>query len=423
MANEKHLCNSGPMKIALCVTGSISAYKALDLTRLYIKAGHQVRVILTRGALEFVVAKTFSYLGAEKVYGPEDDFTTQDIESGEGPVLHINLIKWADIMVVAPLSANTLSDFAHAKASNLMTSMFLAWNSEKPLFVFPAMNTLMLNHPFTQENLNKLKSLPYLFVGTTSSGTLACGDKGEGKLQEIETIFALTESYTLKQSDKKLLLTTGATLAPLDSVRYLTNASTGKTAIPFITQSLRKGIKTIVIAGRYATNELERFNEHPLFNLSRITTTDEMHDKVHQYFKEADYYISTAAIGDFYFPQTTTEENKIKKSTLGDGLPIAKSKDILKSVLEVKAAHQKVVGFAAETLLSDEVLKEKFGRKPVDFLVGTQVSSGLIKNNQQQGFGADEAIYRFVDATGKISTPMHLTKEAMATEVLERIIQ
>ncbi len=420
MANQGLLCHIPPMKIALCVTGSISAYKAYDLTRLYVKAGHHVRVILSRGALEFIQPKTFSYLGAEKVYGPEDDFTSQDIEGGEGPVLHINLVKWADTMVVAPLSANTLSDFAYGKASSLMTSLFLAWDNQKPLLVFPAMNTKMLDHPFTQGNLEKLKTLPYVFVGATASGTLACGDIGAGKLEDIETIFALTESYSLQRTDQTLLLTTGATLAPLDSVRYLTNASTGKTSIPFITQSLARGIKTIVIAGQNATKELERFAHHPLYSLTRVTTTDDMYHAVHKHFKDADLYISTAAIGDFYFPQASGEENKLKKSALGDALPIAKSKDILRSVLDIKAPHQKVIGFAAETQLTDEVLNEKFGRKPVDYLVGTQVSSGLIQNNGQQGFGTDEATYRFVDSSGKISTPMHLTKKAMASQVLNQ---
>ncbi len=418
----KKMWNKEGMKIALCVTGSISAYKAYDLTRLFIKAGHQVRVILTRGALEFIRKETFSYLGAEKVYGPDDDFTTQNISAGEGPVLHINLIKWADKMVVAPLSANTLSDFAHAKASNLVTSMFLAWNMNKPLFIFPAMNTLMFEHPFTQENIKKLASLPHLFVGKTATGLLACGDEGAGKLQEIETIATLVESYNLTKNNKTLLLTTGATIAPLDSVRYLTNASTGKTAIPFITESLSRGMNTIVIAGRNATTELERFLEHPLFQLKRVTTTEEMFNTVHEYFKKADYYISTAAIGDFHFSHISNEENKLKKSMLGKSLEITPSQDILKSVLEVKAPHQKIVGFAAETQLSDDVLNEKFQRKPVDFLVGTQVSTGLLQNNQQRGFGTDEATYRFVDVNGKISTPAHLSKKQMANQVLNQIL-
>ncbi len=409
------------MKVALCVTGSISAYKAYDLTRLFIKAGHQVRVILSRGALEFIRKETFSYLGAEKVYGPEDDFTTQDIESGEGAVLHINLIKWADKMVVAPLSANTLSDFAFGKASHLITSMFLAWDTTKPILLFPAMNTKMLNHPFTSESIKKLKSLPWVFVGDTGSGLLACGDEGSGKLQEIETIFALSESFSLQNNTKTLLLTTGATLAPLDSVRYLTNASTGKTAIPFIKESLSRGTKTIVVAGKFATTELDRYKEHPLFTLIRVTTTDDMYQAVHQHFSSADYYISTAAIGDFYFPQKSASENKLKKSALGTNLEIAKSQDILKSVLEIRATHQKIIGFAAETDLTDEVLLEKFNRKPVDFLVGTQVSTGLIQNNDTKGFGTDDALYRFVDAKGKISAPIHLSKSEMASQVFNQI--
>lgn len=411
------------MKIALCVTGSISAYKAYDLTRIYVKAGHEVKVILTSGALKFIRQETFTYLGALAAYGPTDDFTSQDIENGEGPVLHINLIKWADVMVIAPMSANTLSDFVHAKASNLLTSMFLAWNRSKPILAFPAMNTLMLNHPFTQENLKKFSTLSNSFIGNTATGKLACGDQGEGKLQEIETIAALTESFSLAHTDKKLLLTTGATIAPLDSVRYLTNASTGKTAIPFIKNALKRGIQTTVIAGAQATSELDRFIEHPLFKLERVTTSEQMHSAVHKNFKNCDYYISSAAIGDIYFPNISNEENKMKKSSLTDHLEIAQSQDILRSVLSIKSPHQKVVGFAAETQLTDEVLLEKFKRKPVDFLVGTQVSTGLLNQAKRKGFGTDEAIYRFVDSMGNISLPLPLSKEDMASQVLNQIIQ
>ncbi|MCR9204958.1 MAG: hypothetical protein NXH75_10295, partial [Halobacteriovoraceae bacterium] len=249
------------MKIALGVTGSISAYKALDLTRKFTKEGHIVRVILTRGAEKFVRQETFSYLGAERVYSALDDF--KSYSGDEGPVLHVSLSKWADKLVVAPLSANTLAKFSQGNAEDLLTSLFLAWKKEKPILLFPAMNTEMLTHPFVIENFDRVSDLTNTFLSPTQSGVLACGDEGAGKLLDINEIAELTYSYDLHSSGKEVLLTAGATLSPLDDVRFLTNASTGKTALPLIRRALQLGHKVKAIVGKNATREIDYFLCHP----------------------------------------------------------------------------------------------------------------------------------------------------------------
>lgn len=410
------------MKIALGVTGSISAYKAYDLARDFVNSGHKVRVLLTKGALAFIKAETFLYLGCEAVYKPGDDFgdlAHKDNEL-EGTVLHVALAKWADKMTIAPLSANTLATFCQGAATDLLSSTFLAWRKDKPLLLFPAMNTEMLTHPFVEENLMKLKTLPYVFIGGTNAGKLACGDHGAGKLSDIVKIKALTLTWTFNQKPQKnVLITTGATVAPLDEVRFLTNASSGKTAIPFIEEFLSLGHSVTVLAGIYATKEIENYLEHPSFKLTRIKTTGDMHREVMKNFSQCDLYISCAAIGDFEF---VPQEGKIKKSALTATLEVRKTPDILAEVLSQKKTHQKVIGFAAESELSQVVLEEKFKRKPVDLLIGTKVSNGLTKEEGQvTGFQTNQAHYRFMTDLNSIGDECFLTKKEMVQTALPLI--
>lgn len=400
------------MKIALGVTGSISAYKALDLTRKFTKEGHNVRIILTRGAEKFVRPETFSYLGAERVYSALDDF--KSYSGDEGPVLHVSLAKWADKLVVAPLSANTLSKFSQGSAEDLLTSLFLAWKKEKPILLFPAMNTEMLTHPFVIENLEKVSKLKNTFVGPTQSGILACGDVGAGKLIDINEIAELSYTYDLHHSGKKILLTAGATLSPLDDVRFLTNASTGKTALPLIRRALQLGHEVRAIVGKNATKEIDCYLSHPNFSLKRIVSTSEMLSAVQEDFSSCDAYISSAAIGDIEFPHTT---GKLKKNELRESLAIKQAPDILATVLKNKKDHHFIVGFAAEKELNEKVLAEKMKRKPVHLLIGTQVNNGLSGDNAE-GFGTDSATYRMMTSQNEITKPYVLSKDNLAEFIL-----
>jgi phosphopantothenoylcysteine decarboxylase/phosphopantothenate--cysteine ligase len=192
------------MNITLGVTGSISAYKSIELLRLLIKEDHEVKVVLTKGALKFVRPELFSYLGASDVFSPEDDFSFphKSTTALAGNVLHVELAKWSEKLVIAPLSANSLSNLINANAGDLLSSLFLAWEKQKPILVFPAMNTHMYHHPFVQKNLRQLGELENLFLGPTQVGELACGDTGEGKLLETDKIFQLIKSLNPCLSDK-----------------------------------------------------------------------------------------------------------------------------------------------------------------------------------------------------------------------------
>ncbi len=405
------------MKIILGITGSIAAYKALDLTRNLAKAGHQVRVLLTEGAEKFVVPKVFSYLGAEAIYRSQSDFSHQPGQSNlPGSVLHIELRQWADLMIVAPLSANTLANFCQAKANDLLTSIFLAWNRQKPIILFPTMNSAMLDHPFTKQNLEKISFLPWCFIHPTEKGLLACGDYGPGKLPSVELIQDFIESFPLKGiQPERLLITTGATLSPLDPVRYLTNASTGKTGLLLAKEALARGYKVCMIAGQKATSQLDHLLAHPHYQLHRVVTTSDLKQVVKRELPSSNIYISSAAISDIEFK---TKKDKIKKSSLSKNLPFKKSSDILSWVIQNRSPHQKIIGFAAETKMTKKTLEKKWQNKPVDLLIGTSVDNGLT-GGKLQGFQVDTAQYLIRDQLS--IDKRNLSKRELACEILNRL--
>lgn len=408
------------MRILLNVCGSISAYKALDISRGLVKAGHQVRVVLSQGAKQFVIPQVFKYLGVEEVYLPEDDFKYPSVPSN-GTVLHIELAKWCEKFVVAPLSANTLAKMAHGEASDLMLSTFLALGQNVPILLFPAMNEKMLENPLVKENFSKLERLfPNLIVCPTEYGELACGDMGKGKLLDVSKIIEIIPSISpLKlEEPKHLLITTGATVAPLDPVRYLTNSSSGITGYYLALKALSLGHYVTVIAGKDATSKLDYLIGLPGYKLIRDNTTRDFQKSVLENIEKADCYISSAAIGDIEFEVC---EEKVKKKNLNESLKIKKSPDILKNVLAIRKPEQKVVGFAAEVDLSEEMLRMKWEDKPVDLLIGTKVHNGLTNSDKVQGFNNENAEYKFLQ-DGKIIFQGTLSKKELAIEILTRVL-
>lgn len=401
------------MRILLGVSGSISAYKSLDIARGLVKKGHEVKVVLTSGALKFVVPEVFTYLGVSDVYQSEDDFKHKN-------VLHIDLARWCDVFAIAPVSANTLSRLAQGQASDLLSSIFLALEPHKNTLIFPAMNTNMLHHPFTEKNIEdikKLKTLKNLFVSPTDAGILACEEVGLGKLPNVDEIIEIipTMIKPIQSIEQKtILITTGATIVPLDPVRYLTNSSSGITGYYLAEAALLMGHKVVMVAGANSTAKLNLFSKHPNFQLIRAKTVEEMKSAVHAHLNDADLYISSAAISDIEFD---VSDSKIKKDSLGDSLKIRPATDILKTVLEKKSAKLKVVGFAAETDPSDAVLNKKMQSKPVDLLVGTKVNNGLTKNEEVAGFNADFAEYRLLSPKGFTYEGI-LTKRELAHKII-----
>lgn len=403
------------MNILLAVSGSISAYKSLEVLRFLVKAGHQVKVILTQGALKFVVPDSYRYLGALNVYLPQSDFDLNQYGPDVG-ILHIDLARWADEMIVAPLSANTLARLAQAQAQDLLSSVFLAMG-EKPIVLFPAMNTKMWEHPLLQKNLQLLAELPQLFVHPPDKGELACGEIGEGKLPTPEVIARFSPLWNLKRRNERILITCGPTVAPLDTFRYLTNASSGKTGLYLAEQALAQGLDVSVVAGPGAHELFTHLMNHPHFELFHVRTTQEMQQAVLARIEESHFFISAAAVCDFEFE---TAEGKLKKEDFSGTLYAKKAVDILKSVVERRAGLgrlKKIVGFAAESSLSPELIRKKMSDKPVDLLVGNVVDHGLSGKGQGQGFGQEAGDYLLHTSQSSLSLSA-LTKKELAERIL-----
>ncbi len=393
------------MKYLLAVSGSIASFKSYDVARQLVKNGHEVKVVLTQGALEFIKPETFRYLGVQDVFLPTDDFVPANLDQKEN-VLHVELAKWAQKLIIAPASANTMARLSLGLNNDLLGSLYLAYG-KKPVLFFPAMNTEMWNHPRTQEHLTALKHLSHVAVVNPVSGLLACGDIGQGKFPDVSAVVDLIETLDpLKKSGKKIVVTAGATVSPLDPVRYLTNPSSGKMGVAIAKAFLEAGHEVTVLAGYQCTPQVENLLGHPAFQLVKTPTTKQMRDAAMVHFPKADLYISTGAIADVEFDIAT---EKIKKESMGSSLPFRQGPDILKDILGLKKAHQKVISFAAETQTTEEVFREKMKRKPVDLMIGNRVSSGILGEETLTGFQVDEGQYYFVEST-RTTGPIPLKK-------------
>lgn len=401
------------MKILLGITGSIAAYKGLDLARLLVKNGDEVIVVLSRGALEFVRPETFRYLGVKDVFGPQDDFVPENLEGHEN-VLHIQLARWAEKIVVAPLSANTLGKISLGLPDDLLMSVILA-SGKKPLLLFPAMNTEMWDHPRTQEHVAAFARRENVALVNPAEGLLACGDIGKGKFPDVAAVADFIETLNPNLPAKgKIIVTAGATVSPLDPVRYLTNPSSGKMGIAVAKAFLKAGYEVTVLAGHQCDSAVENLRGHPRFTLVSAPTTEAMKREALARFPDADLYVSTGAIADIEFEPA---KDKIKKESMGESLPFRKAADIMKEILSIRKPHQKVVSFAAETQTTRDVFMEKMKRKPVDLMVGNKVSSGLL-GDELAGFQKSGGDYYFV-TTKMISGPVSLTKPEVGNRLRE----
>jgi phosphopantothenoylcysteine decarboxylase/phosphopantothenate--cysteine ligase len=325
----------------------------------------------------------------------------------------VELAKWADKLIVAPLSANTLARFSLGLSNDLLGSLFLAFGS-KPVLLFPAMNTSMWESAPVQGHLKNLNK-PNIGVINPVSGLLACGDIGAGKFPEVLAVTDLIETFDPTAiQDKTIIVTAGATAAPLDPVRYLTNPSTGTMGIAVAKAFLRSGYKVTLLAGHHCSEHVNHLKGHPRFTLVKTPTTELMKQAALRAFPESHLYISTGAIADIEFDGTS---QKMKKESMGSSLPFRKAADILKEVLELKQSHQKVVSFAAETETTEEVFLEKMNRKPVDLMIGNEVANGLIGSPEIKGFQKSTGEYFFVELTS-ISGPHPLTKDELGNRLV-----
>lgn len=345
------------MKIVVGVTGSIAAYKAIDLVNQCRKLGHEVRVVMTAHATDFVQPLTFEAIAHAPV-------VCDMFAEGAEALAHISLAKWADVCIVAPADANVIAKMAHGLADDFLTTFILAFDG--PVLVAPAMNTVMYHQQVTQDNLARLKSYGYEIV-SPASGQLACGDIGEGKLADLETLlFHLEKSVTAQTlAGFRLVVTAGPTVAPIDPVRFVTNHSSGKMGFSIAHEAALRGAEVTLVAGRV---------QRPTpVGVSRVdvATTAEMLAAIEALMPEAGGLIMAAAPAD-YTPAEYHEE-KIKKA--GDELVLAfrKNPDILKTLKPI-LSDKIVVGFAAESHQLLENAERKLKEKNLDFIVANNIA-------------------------------------------------
>lgn len=402
------------MKYLLAISGSIASYKSIDVARSLVKSQHEVKVILTEGALEFIKPEVFRYLGVSEVYLPQDDFKPKFLDKNE-TVLHVELAKWADKIIIAPASAHSIAKFAHGLNNDLLGSVLLA-NPGKPVLIFPAMNTQMWLDSKTQSHIEILKKNSSVAIINPAVGLLACGDIGSGKFPDVNAVIDLIETINPnKINSKSIIVTAGATAAPLDPVRYLTNPSSGKMGISVAKKFLSEGYKVTVLAGHQCSKDVFNLVGHPHFQVFETPTTEKMKIKALDLFKNADLYISTGAIADIEFDVSTS---KLKKENMGTSLNFHQAADILKEILIIKKPNQKVISFAAETDTTKEVFSEKMKRKPVDLMIGNKVSSGLLNNESLEGFQKESGEYYFVTQSD-MKGPIALSKLELGTKLVD----
>ncbi len=393
------------MKVLLGVTGGIAAYKALELVRLFVKAGHEVQVVMTEGAKAFIQPLSFQALSGHPV---RDQLFDETQEAGMG---HIELARWPDVILVAPCSAETLAKFRMGRADDLLTTLCLA--SDKPKILAPAMNRLMWQNEATQENLAVLEQRGWRVI-PPGEGEQACGEIGAGRLPDPQVIYATVEQQVAENMQnaqawaelakrwqgKRLLVSAGPTQEAIDPVRFLGNRSSGKMGFAIAETARQLGAEVTLVAGPVA------LSAHPEIRRVDVVSAQEMLEAVTEQVAHQAVFISAAAVADFR-PEAA-QDRKLKKQAGQEDmtLRLVKNPDIVATVAQ-KSPNVFVVGFAAET---NDVLKharEKLARKGLDMICANQVGGG-------RGFESDEnQLTLMTDAREQALMPSSKAQQAL----------
>ncbi len=393
-------------KILLIITGGIAAYKSLELIRLLKNKGSKIKTVLTKSGKEFVTPLSITSLTQNKVY--EELFDSNN----EAEMGHIALSRWCDIILVAPATANSISKFSYGNAEDLASTLILA--SDKKVILVPAMNVRMWMHQATQENVSKLLNYGYLCVGP-EIGEMACGEYGEGKMSEPTKIIEFLNNLFSEQkkiSKKKLkaIVTSGPTKEYIDSVRYISNNSSGKQGYEIAKSLLKSGVETTLITG--PTNLFDPKN----LKLIKIHTAEEMYEETKKNLP-ADIAVCAAAVGDFKISKF--QKNKIKKQDKIN-LELEKNRDILNYLSTHNSLRPKlVIGFAAETNNIIENAKAKISKKHCDWIIANDVSKS------ETGFDSDfnEVSIIYKDKNKKNELISKRKKSEIAKEITKRILE
>ncbi|MHA7831465.1 MAG: bifunctional phosphopantothenoylcysteine decarboxylase/phosphopantothenate--cysteine ligase CoaBC [Flagellimonas sp.] len=390
--------------ILLGVSGGIAAYKITFLVRLLIKAGAQVKVVMTQSASSFVSPLTLSTLSKNPVLL---DFVNEE----DGSLSwnnHVELGLWADIMLIAPATANTLSKMANGTCDNLLLATYLS--AKCPVYFAPAMDLDMYKHPSTKNSLDKLQSFGNTII-PAESGELASGLHGEGRMAEPEQIISFIEANLaegLPLSGKKVLITAGPTQEAIDPVRFLGNRSTGTMGFELAKKAANLGAKVILVSGPTHLNI-----DHKNIELIRVTSAQDMYEVCHEHYADMNVAICAAAVAD-YRPKTVASE-KVKKQEGDMKIELERTPDILMSLGEIKK-NQFLVGFALETQNELENAKGKLKKKNLD---------GIVLNSLKDdgaGFGRSTNKITFINKNSEIKTFDLKTKPEVASDIWEEII-
>ena len=395
------MSNLNNKKILLIICGGIAAYKSLELIRLLKKDGVSIKTILTKNGAEFVTPLSISSLSQSKVY--QDLFSVEN----EAEMDHISLSRWADLILIAPATANTISKLANGNSDDLASTVALA--SNKKIFIAPAMNVRMWEHQSTKQNIIKLKTYNYELIGP-EVGDMACGEYGEGKMSEPKEIISKLKIYfkDLKLKTKlKAVVTAGPTKEYIDPVRYMSNKSSGKQGYEIAKSLSKKGFETTLISG--PTN-LKINND---INLIEVETAEEMFQSTLKSLP-VDVAIFSAAVCDYKVKETS--KIKIKKQD-EISLELEKNVDILDCISNHNSLRPKlVVGFAAETNNLESYANKKLSEKNCDWIVANDVS------NESIGFDSDFNEVSIFYKNKKIDKLNYKSKSEISDELVQKII-
>ncbi len=399
--------------VVLGVTGGIAAYKAAELVRLLTERGLAVQVVMTAGARKFVQPLTFAALTGRKVI--TELFSEADDDSTfQSSIEHISVAQEADVLLVAPATADVLAKFAHGIADDFLTTMQLAFTG--PLIVAPAMNVNMWNHPATQENMAALRKRGVQVV-EPGEGALACGMAGPGRLAELSSIVAAVEEALASTAapatnleGETVLITAGPTKEPLDPVRFLSNRSSGRMGYALAEEGLARGARVILVSGPV------ELTPPAGCDFVAVTTAEQMYQAVLERLKDATLVIAAAAVADYRPSQAAGEKIKKQPGTLL--IELEPTPDILAEVGRLKG-ERFLIGFAAETENVAENARKKLAAKNCDLIVANPVGDAA----EGTGFDSEENQGWLIDAAGGVTALPPMSKRRMAAKIFDRAIE
>ncbi|MEM8527919.1 MAG: bifunctional phosphopantothenoylcysteine decarboxylase/phosphopantothenate--cysteine ligase CoaBC [Bacteroidota bacterium] len=387
-------------KIILSVCGSIAAYKTATLTRLLVKAGAEVQVLMTPAAMDFITPLTLSTLSNRPVHS--------EVSSKAAWNNHVELGLWADVMIIAPITATTLGKLANGICDTMVAAVYLS--GKCPVFFAPAMDLDMWKHPASQRNVAQLQSYGNHLI-PVGHGELASGLVGDGRMAEPEEIVAVLDNFFTQKTDlvgKKILLTAGPTYEAIDPVRFIGNRSSGKMGIAIANALAERGAEVELVLGPSSLKA-----EHPNVKVTKVESAAQMYQVALEHFPDCDGAILAAAVAD-YRPQNV-QAQKIKKR--GNTLDIAleKTEDIAANLGQRKRTEQFLVGFALETTNEIENAKSKLKRKNFDFIVLNSLQ------DKGAGFGHGTNKITILHKTGTTQTFELKSKKAVAKDIVEQV--